>query len=602
MAGKDELPDAPIKRSRASKPKVKTGCITCKIRRIKCDEGKPSCYRCTSTGRKCDGYAIIPDKRTRALTHVSRRERSNSSSPALSECSCSISCPSHTEQTLTNMFTVSQGTPSERHALEFFQYYTVPAFSGYFESVFWKNLVLRVSSREPAIREAVIAFGALHRGYQYAGLANKSVTKWRQEPSYLFALQHYGKAIHLLTLRMNEQSADSLQLALIFCALCLCFEVMHGSYVEALVHLISGLNLVQQRQMSLSAMTSSPHEIDLKGTDDYITIFKIFNQFDNHASSFMSERPTQLPISANRLNKFETIEQARDQLEILTSAMYVYNRTMAFGLRYKNPDEIPIHVRTRQAQLQESFRQWSQMLDELLEDRKHKLDVRSIKGAMLLKMQHRVSYMNLVWCLARSEGVTAKYFENLFEEIVSYGETLLKTADDDEVPQSIFKAYTGVVYPLYFSAQRCRNPSIRRRAVGALARSTREGTWNGPLLAKIVAKCIEIEEEGIEPGQEIPESKLLHTFHADYRFEDEDRIILNCRRTNDPNFQEWEDFEDVVYLDQTDCPSIAGTQAPSILFPFLLYNIHNCAEPSLGYFLEEYSKRARLLAQDATMT
>ncbi|KAK7574804.1 hypothetical protein V3481_016776 [Fusarium oxysporum f. sp. vasinfectum] len=38
--------------------KGKTGCITCRIRRVKCDEDKPSCHRCTSTGRKCDGYDL----------------------------------------------------------------------------------------------------------------------------------------------------------------------------------------------------------------------------------------------------------------------------------------------------------------------------------------------------------------------------------------------------------------------------------------------------------------------------------------------------------------------------------------------------------------
>ncbi|TQS32088.1 hypothetical protein Golomagni_07605, partial [Golovinomyces magnicellulatus] len=52
--------DEPKKRSRVSKPKVRTGCITCKIRRVKCDEVAPSCNRCTSTGRKCDGYGPRP--------------------------------------------------------------------------------------------------------------------------------------------------------------------------------------------------------------------------------------------------------------------------------------------------------------------------------------------------------------------------------------------------------------------------------------------------------------------------------------------------------------------------------------------------------------
>ncbi|KAJ2969295.1 hypothetical protein NQ176_g8739 [Zarea fungicola] len=37
-------------------PKVKTGCVTCRVRRVKCDEGKPQCVRCTAYGYVCDGY------------------------------------------------------------------------------------------------------------------------------------------------------------------------------------------------------------------------------------------------------------------------------------------------------------------------------------------------------------------------------------------------------------------------------------------------------------------------------------------------------------------------------------------------------------------
>lgn len=43
---------------RAKKPhnKVKTGCMTCRKRRIKCDEAKPACLQCTESLRKCEGY------------------------------------------------------------------------------------------------------------------------------------------------------------------------------------------------------------------------------------------------------------------------------------------------------------------------------------------------------------------------------------------------------------------------------------------------------------------------------------------------------------------------------------------------------------------
>ncbi|KAH8808719.1 hypothetical protein F5884DRAFT_753238 [Xylogone sp. PMI_703] len=51
--------EAKVRRSRASKPKVRTGCTTCKIRHVKCDETKPACMRCVKFGRQCDGYAQV---------------------------------------------------------------------------------------------------------------------------------------------------------------------------------------------------------------------------------------------------------------------------------------------------------------------------------------------------------------------------------------------------------------------------------------------------------------------------------------------------------------------------------------------------------------
>ncbi|KAJ3494406.1 hypothetical protein NLG97_g4097 [Lecanicillium saksenae] len=42
--------------------KTRTGCITCRIRRVKCDEAKPMCKRCMNSGRMCDGYKAVPKK------------------------------------------------------------------------------------------------------------------------------------------------------------------------------------------------------------------------------------------------------------------------------------------------------------------------------------------------------------------------------------------------------------------------------------------------------------------------------------------------------------------------------------------------------------
>ncbi|KAE8413553.1 hypothetical protein BDV36DRAFT_268138 [Aspergillus pseudocaelatus] len=35
---------------------VSLGCITCKARRVKCDETRPSCQQCSLQGTTCGGY------------------------------------------------------------------------------------------------------------------------------------------------------------------------------------------------------------------------------------------------------------------------------------------------------------------------------------------------------------------------------------------------------------------------------------------------------------------------------------------------------------------------------------------------------------------
>ncbi|CAG9955425.1 unnamed protein product [Clonostachys rosea f. rosea IK726] len=51
------------KPQRARKSKVRTGCITCKARHVKCDENKPTCKRCASSKIQCRGYADINSRK-----------------------------------------------------------------------------------------------------------------------------------------------------------------------------------------------------------------------------------------------------------------------------------------------------------------------------------------------------------------------------------------------------------------------------------------------------------------------------------------------------------------------------------------------------------
>src|SRR6187402_631793 len=49
--------------------RVRTGCATCRRRRVKCDEAKPVCARCRAANFLCEGYT--PPRRTSDLSAVS---------------------------------------------------------------------------------------------------------------------------------------------------------------------------------------------------------------------------------------------------------------------------------------------------------------------------------------------------------------------------------------------------------------------------------------------------------------------------------------------------------------------------------------------------
>ncbi|KAF3402662.1 hypothetical protein DPV78_003484 [Talaromyces pinophilus] len=48
----------PRKRMKSGITRVRTGCYTCRRRKVKCDEAKPGCRACSQLGLQCEGYAL----------------------------------------------------------------------------------------------------------------------------------------------------------------------------------------------------------------------------------------------------------------------------------------------------------------------------------------------------------------------------------------------------------------------------------------------------------------------------------------------------------------------------------------------------------------
>ncbi|KAI1746076.1 hypothetical protein F4680DRAFT_9802 [Xylaria scruposa] len=123
--------------------KVRTGCKTCKIRHKKCDESRPACVRCSSTGRQCD-FSQEHDPR-------------DDPSP-IQSISVLLRHPA------PNSDLTSHSDPIQ---FEFFALVCAPEYGVLFETPFWESLVLQYAVREQCIHHAALAISALTRNHYF---------------------------------------------------------------------------------------------------------------------------------------------------------------------------------------------------------------------------------------------------------------------------------------------------------------------------------------------------------------------------------------------------------------------------------------------------
>ena len=95
---------------------------------MKCDEEHPSCRRCRSTGRICDGYAApttLAKKPSQETSVIVPHPPQTSTQPLVSVDSALLS---------------ALGTGEERRFLDFFHRHTGPALAGAFDTSFVRIL------------------------------------------------------------------------------------------------------------------------------------------------------------------------------------------------------------------------------------------------------------------------------------------------------------------------------------------------------------------------------------------------------------------------------------------------------------------------------
>ncbi|OOF91130.1 hypothetical protein ASPCADRAFT_211411 [Aspergillus carbonarius ITEM 5010] len=313
-------------------PKVKSGCITCKIRRIKCDETKPSCRRCSFTGRKCDGYNLVSQKPTSKALEV-------------------MPMPSAWE--------LLSGDHLEIKSFQFFHSVTIPTLTGFFDRGRWARRLLQMSHQYPALWHAMTAVAGAHRDFM-TDRTPTTVSRSQDSVEVRFILRQWNTSIQSLQELLSGKVLTKLD-RLVILSVCLLFATLaslQGRQWQAFVHINSGLKLLHQWNLADIAGYQSDKDLDLN------MLFVLFSQLDSQARPYRlnnlqwTDKQLILPSSTA---PFQSLLEACLELEVHFSNMMQLFSNASLYIHGPNPET--------QSEIQNcinDFAGWDNKLTQLL--------------------------------------------------------------------------------------------------------------------------------------------------------------------------------------------------------------------------------------------
>ncbi|KAL2074746.1 hypothetical protein VTL71DRAFT_8525 [Oculimacula yallundae] len=488
----DLEPQAPIKKRRQCGPKTRTGCLTCKIRRIKCDEAKPYCQKCTSTGRKCDGYLPPP-----------------STSPKFNSTSLSLT---HRTPGL------HPGTSQEKRGFQYFITQTGGELSGFYSSSFWETFVLQASTAEPSLRHAIIAIGSIHEEF-----ANRRLAYGTEEVSkgHAFAVNQYIKAIGHLRKSLADGKQATIT-ALMSCILFVCFDSLRGHFVSAMAHLKSGLRILRDLK---SSSASDEHAI---ATD----IAPLFLRLSIQAILFIDTRPTPerramvtelAHVSARNEHipeTFESLDEARNCMNQVANSLF---RMTYLCNAHKSISEQPLETFDLFQKYAVENERWNTAFERFMRAKSAMLNNRELRGAALLKIHHMTAHIMSKMtpdisdprpvAQAMNDPKIFARFTDEFRTIVNLCRSLVATEEQDirnGKTAAGFSSDLGVIAPLYYVCIRCQDPAVKNLAIALMERCPRrEGMWDSVSGVRMVREFWAIEKNHFSREGEGDEETLL---------------------------------------------------------------------------------------------
>lgn len=437
-----------------------------RIRKVKCDETRPACNRCVSTGRMCDGYP--------------------------SEQNPKVVAKPKAFQMLAKQPAIQSWSRVEREAFSFYHAITAQALGGTTqgERDIWLRTIPQVAMRELAVRHALCALGSLH---WYILQPSTDHGKASLDSS----ICQYKNAMSAV----RTQTRAGLDVVLISCLLFTLYESFHGQQDYAMLHIRHGAKLLRSatapQQSSLPPQTSpsppSVHHFNSFGLCPHLkAIFLRFvrqlKELGGHPpdSDTFTTTPCQIPFTFQ-----STAEAAR-----------AFEAAYLAGIEAFSTDSSRIHVtRVGHFGTMHRWQEWCTAFDEFTGPLDTGFAMRFVRPELL----HLLVYRNLCKiAIAISPSTSETIFDNhisdfelivgLCSRLLETGQPINQTSNANPVPKLTLSS-CPLIEVLYLFCWKCRDPLLRRRALRLLAdMNVRDGLLDSCKLAADAAQIIETEE------------------------------------------------------------------------------------------------------------
>ncbi|KAF5723483.1 C6 zinc finger [Fusarium mundagurra] len=483
---------------RLSKPKVRSGCLTCKTRRVKCDEGKPACARCIRGDFVCDGYETQPTKHEIVLeppAQVVPRKLlplAPSTLPGLDGHSVPY--------------------------LDAFRYHVAPELSGSLYTDFCEGTILTGVHQDDSIRQLVLALGALTLSIaDDARDTKQSIIQSKPSPlkawgpssvknrNHAASLKHYLKGVQGLRERLTLDPAHvSVRTLTVMTILMALFEILQGNH-RSVGSMLKSVTALLNEHFAQKRST--------EGSKDEITsvqhTFLCFSMMCQYSRQIISAIPVYMQI--NTVSATEPPVYGVDLPKSLLGRWRLFNSAMmayigqASIVMMKDTEFIKSFYQRGQILYKQAL-SWREVIRAYL---KSDLDEDHLHRLKLLEIHCIISEIHLDYILVPSNLSDDRYDET-YKTLLDDCTRWLKQQVRNGVPRHITLG-EGILCPLSGIARLCRVHDVRMEALYLIQSVTwQEGAWDPQLIALGELGAVVMEERGREESGFIPASSRWH--------------------------------------------------------------------------------------------